>query len=46
MGYGDVAQERLLTEMRAIRGRVARLPELDSRPDDEIIGFDEHGIPN
>ncbi|MBB4277499.1 hypothetical protein SAMN02927900_05711 [Rhizobium mongolense subsp. loessense] len=46
MGYGDVAQERLLTEMQAIRGRVSRLPELDSRSDEEIIGYDEHGIPN
>ncbi|MBB4226810.1 type II toxin-antitoxin system VapB family antitoxin [Rhizobium mongolense] len=46
MGYGDVAQERLLAEMQAIRGRVSRLPELDSRSDEEIIGYDEHGIPN
>jgi antitoxin VapB len=46
MGYGDVAQARLLTEMQAIRGRIARLPELDSRSDEEIIGYDEHGIPN
>jgi antitoxin VapB len=46
MGYGDVAQERLLSEMQAIRRRVARLPELDGRSDEEIIGYDEHGIPN
>ena len=46
MGYGDVAQERLLTEMQAIRGRVARLPQRDRRSDEEIIGYDEHGIPN
>jgi antitoxin VapB len=46
MGYGDVAQARLLTEMQAIRRRIARLPELDSRSDEEIIGYDEHGIPN
>lgn len=46
MGYGDGAQERLLTEMQSIRGRVSRLPELDSRSDEEIIGYDEHGIPN
>jgi antitoxin VapB len=32
--------------MQAIRRRVARLPELDSRSDEEIIGYDEHGIPN
>jgi antitoxin VapB len=46
MGYADVAQARLLTEMQAIRERVARLPELDSRSDEEIIGYDERGIPN
>lgn len=46
MGFRDTAQGRLLTELRAIRERVARLPELDSRCDEEIIGYDEHGIPN
>ncbi|MFG1466749.1 type II toxin-antitoxin system VapB family antitoxin, partial [Xanthobacter sp. DSM 24535] len=46
MGYGDTAQARLLGELRAIRERVARLPELDTRSDEEIVGFDEHGIPN
>ena len=46
LGYGDVAQERLLGELRAIRERVSRLPELDNRSDEEIIGYDDHGIPN
>lgn len=46
LGYGEAAHERLLAELRAIRERVARLPELDSRSDEEIIGYDEHGIPN
>ena len=46
LGYGDVAQELLLAELRAIRQRVGRLPELDNRSDEEIIGYDEHGIPN
>lgn len=46
MGYGDVAQERLLGDLRAIRERVAHLPELDHRSDEEIVGYDEHGIPN
>ncbi|MDE3823599.1 type II toxin-antitoxin system VapB family antitoxin [Sinorhizobium meliloti] len=46
LGYGVAAQDRLLAEMRAIRERVARLPELDHRSDEEIIGYDEHGIPN
>ena len=46
IGYGDMAQKRLLDNLRTIRERVARLPELDSRSDEEIIGYDEHGIPN
>jgi antitoxin VapB len=46
LGVGDTAKERLRGELRAIRERVARLPELDHRSDEEIIGYDEHGIPN
>ena len=46
LGYGSVAQERLLADMRAIRERVASLPELDSRSDEDIIGYDEYGIPH
>lgn len=46
MGYGDGAEQRLLGELRAIRERVARLPELDRRSDEDIVGYDEHGIPN
>lgn len=32
--------------LRLIRDRIARLPERDSRSDEEIIGFDAHGIPS
>ena len=46
LGYGSVAQERLLADMRLIRERVASLPEIDSRNDEDIIGYDEHGIPH
>ncbi|UUP20021.1 Antitoxin VapB30 (plasmid) [Nitratireductor thuwali] len=46
MGFGDTAQERLRADLRAIRERVARLPELDRRSDEEIVGYDEHGIPS
>ena len=46
LGYGSVAQERLLADMRVIRERVASLPELDSRSDEDIIGYDESGIPH
>ncbi len=47
MGYDDsAAQKRLLGDLRAIRARVGRLPELDTRTDEEIVGYDEFGIPN
>lgn len=32
-------------EMRRIQERVARLPVLDHRSPDEILGYDEHGLP-
>ena len=46
LGYGSVAQERILADMRVIRERLASLPELDSRSDEDIIGYDQHGIPH
>lgn len=46
LGYDGTAQKRLLDELQGIRERVSRLPELDTRSDDEIIGYDKHGIPN
>ncbi|MDR6820416.1 antitoxin VapB [Neorhizobium sp. 2083] len=46
MGHAGGSQERMLSELQAIRKRVARLPELESRTDEDIVGFDEHGIPN
>lgn len=46
MGYGEGTQDRMLGELQAIRKRVARLPELDSRSDEDIVGYDEDGIPN
>lgn len=32
-------------EVRRIQERVARLPVLDPRSAEEIVGFDEHGVP-
>jgi hypothetical protein len=32
-------------ELLAISDRCARLPDFDTRPPDEIIGYDEHGVP-
>jgi len=31
--------------IRRIQERIARLPVRDARPPDEIIGYDEHGLP-
>lgn len=38
--------ERRLAEMRAISRRVARLPDRDTRSAEEIIGYDENGLPS
>lgn len=32
--------------IRRIQERIARLPVRDPRPPDEILGYDEHGLPN
>ena len=32
-------------EVRRIQERLARLPVLDRRPPDEIVGYDAHGVP-
>ncbi|MGA2722291.1 MAG: type II toxin-antitoxin system VapB family antitoxin [Bryobacteraceae bacterium] len=36
---------RLAEELRAISERCAALPDYDKRSPEEIIGFDEHGLP-
>lgn len=38
-------QERLMEDLTAIARRAAALPELDPRSPDEIIGYDERGLP-
>ena len=35
----------IAAEVRRIQERLARLPVLDARPPDEIIGFGTHGAP-
>jgi antitoxin VapB len=35
----------LISDVRAIQERVARLPVLDNRTDDEILGYDKDGLP-
>lgn len=42
---GRLRGPRLRDELRAIRERCAALPVHDNRPADDIIGYDEHGVP-
>lgn len=39
------ARRGLRAEVRRIQERIARLPVLDARTDDEILGYDDHGLP-
>lgn len=36
---------RVRADIQAIQARVAKLPVLDARSADEILDFDEHGVP-
>ncbi|MFZ0772974.1 MAG: type II toxin-antitoxin system VapB family antitoxin [Candidatus Sulfotelmatobacter sp.] len=38
-------QEQLMEDLKAIAHRAAALPELDRRTPEDIIGYDEHGLP-
>ena len=40
------AQRRLADELDAIALHCARLPVQDSRSADDILGYDEHGLPH
>jgi antitoxin VapB len=44
-GEGRRLTPRLAEELRAIGERCAALPDHDTRGPEEIIGFDEHGLP-
>lgn len=35
----------LRDEIARMQDRIARLPVLDRRSDDELLGYDEHGLP-
>jgi antitoxin VapB len=39
-------RQRLADELEQIAEHCANLPVLDSRPGDEILGYDEHGLPH
>jgi len=38
-------RRRISAEVLRIQERLARLPVLDSRSADEIVGYDSHGVP-
>jgi antitoxin VapB len=42
---GRALGQGLVDELDAIAVRCARLPVLDDRPEDEVLGYDEHGLP-
>ena len=42
---GRVRDVTLREDIRRIQERVAQLPVLDDRSPDEIVGYDEHGLP-
>ena len=39
------ARRGISAEVRRIQERIARLPVLDPRSPDELLGYDEHGLP-
>lgn len=42
----NVGAEQLADELDEIGKRCAALPVLDARVTDEILGYDEHGLPH
>lgn len=42
----DARRAALLEDLEAIRKRMSALPVLDDRTADEIIGYDENGLPS
>jgi len=41
----EARYQRMLGNIRKIQARVAALPVLDDRSPDEILGYDENGLP-
>jgi antitoxin VapB len=41
----DRGRQNLMSQLEEILQRMDRLPILDSRTPEEIIGYDEHGLP-
>jgi antitoxin VapB len=42
----DRGDRRLMDELMAISAHCAALPDLDARTADDIIGYDENGLPS
>ena len=42
----EAAKAALLEDLAAIRRRWSALPLLDNRSDEEILGYDENGLPS
>jgi antitoxin VapB len=42
----DAAKAALLEDLAAFRRRWSALPLLDNRSDEEILGYDENGLPS
>jgi antitoxin VapB len=42
---GRASGPGLAEELTTIALRCAQLPLIDDRPEDEILGYDEHGLP-
>lgn len=43
---GEVERKRVREAMERIAQRAAALPVLDTRTPEEIVGYDEHGLPS
>ncbi len=43
---GTARRDALLEDLAASRKRFAALPVLDPRPADEILGYDDNGLPS
>ena len=39
-------KELMMQELRDIQNRIAAMPVLDNRTSDEILGYDENGLPS
>jgi antitoxin VapB len=42
----DTGDPRVTEAIREIQERVAKLPVIDDRPADELLGYDETGLPH